>query len=125
MSDNRLSGRRILLVEDEMLVAMLLEDMLADLGCEVVGPAASVDKALKTIETAGAIDAAVLDVNLFGAKSYPVADELVARNVPFTFSTAYGKKYLDDGYARFPLLQKPFSQQNLGNAIARLLSSSV
>lgn len=125
MSDNRLCGRRILVVEDEILVAMLLEDLLADLGCEVVGPAVSVDQALKMIEDAGAIDAAVLDVNLHGAKSYPVADELATRNVPFMFSTAYSRKALRDGYAHLPLLQKPFSQQQLGDAIAELLSPPV
>ncbi|HEX6011198.1 MAG TPA: response regulator [Geminicoccaceae bacterium] len=86
--DSPLSGRRVLVVEDELIVAFLLEDMLAGLGCAVVGPAARVDQALALLD-AEAIDAALLDVNLNGHKSYPVADALAARGVPFVFSTAY------------------------------------
>lgn len=123
MTDNFLSGR-ILVVEDEMIVAMLLEDLLTELGCEIIGPAANVEQALKMIETAGVLDAAVLDINLNGVESYSVADELAARNVPFVFSTSYGRKSLHKGYSRFPLLQKPFSLQELGDAINELLSSN-
>jgi CheY-like chemotaxis protein len=83
-----LSGRRVLVVEDEMMVAWLLEDMLADFGCAVVGPAAGVNQALAMLD-AEAFDAAVLDVNLKGQKSYPIADTLAARGVPFVFSTGY------------------------------------
>src|SRR6202045_5470871 len=83
-----LSGRRVLVVEDETMVAWLLEDMLADLGCAVVGPAAHVNQALAMLD-AEAIDAAVLDVNLQGQKSYPIADAIAARGVPFAFSTGY------------------------------------
>ena len=75
------SGRRVLLVEDEMIVAWLLVDMLDDLGCAIVGPATSVNQALAMID-AEAIDAAVLDVNLNGQMSYPIADVLAARGVP-------------------------------------------
>jgi len=71
MTDSPLAGRRVLVIEDEMIVAMLLEDMLADLGCTVLGPAARVDQALTIIAAAGSLDAAVLDVNLNGQKSYP------------------------------------------------------
>ena len=88
-----LSGRRVLVVEDETMVAWLLEDMLADLGCAVVGPAARVNQALAMLD-AEAIDAAVLDVNLNGQMSYPVADALAARGVPFVFSTGYNKDSL-------------------------------
>src|SRR4051794_22900016 len=91
MTDCPLSGRRVLVVEDEMIVAWLLQDMLADLGCAVVGPAARVSQALAMID-AEAIDAAVLDVNLNGQKSYPVADALAARGMPFVFSTGYGRR---------------------------------
>lgn len=124
MTDNPLSGRRVLVVEDEMLVAMLLEDMLAALGCEIIGPAARVEQALKMIETAGVLDAAVLDVNLNGEKSYPVADELAARRVPFVFSTGYGKNSLHNGYRSFPLLQKPFSPHELDDVLTGLLTAS-
>jgi CheY-like chemotaxis protein len=86
--NNLFSGRRVLLVEDEPIVAWLLKDMLVDLGLMVVGPAASVNQALAMID-AESIDMAVLDVNLKGQMSYPIADALVARGVPFVFSTGY------------------------------------
>src|SRR6202171_5551025 len=91
MTMNRpFSNRRVLLVEEEMLVAWLIEDMLADLGCAVIGPASSVNQALAMID-AEAVDAAVLDLNLNGQMSYPVADALAARGVPFVISTGYDK----------------------------------
>ena len=115
------SGRRVLLVEDEMIVAWLLEEMLTDLGCAVVGPAASVNQALAMID-AEAIDAAVLDVNLNGQMSYPIADALAARGVPFVFSTGYDKERLLDGYRTFPVLQKPFHRSELGDTLAKVLT---
>jgi CheY-like chemotaxis protein len=122
MINGPLSGRRVLVVEDEMLVAMLLEDMLADLGCTVVGPAARVEQALAMIETAASLDAAVLDLNINGQKSYPVADALVAGGVPFVFATGYGPHSLMSGYSWFPLLQKPFKRLELGKALMKLLT---
>jgi DNA-binding NtrC family response regulator len=116
-----LSGRRVLLVEDEMIVAWLLEDMLAELGCAVVGPAASVDQALAMID-AEAIDVAMLDVNLDGQMSYPVADALAARGVPFVFSTGYHKDRLLERYRTFPALQKPFHLSELTDMLAKLLT---
>ena len=83
-----LSGRRVLVVEDEMMILMMIEDMLADLGCESVTAAATVDQALALID-AQTFDAAMLDMNLNGNKSYAVADALAARGVPFVFSTGY------------------------------------
>src|SRR5450759_748326 len=115
------SDRRVLVVEDEVLVAWLLEDMLADLGCAVLGPAASVKQALAMID-AEAIDVAVLDVNLNGQLSYPVADALAARGVPFVFSTGYDKDRMLDGYKTFPVLQKPYHRAELENTLARLLA---
>jgi CheY-like chemotaxis protein len=115
------SGRRALLVEDEMLVVWLLEDMLADLGCAIVGPASSVNQALAMID-AEAIDVAVLDVNLNGQMSYPIADVLIARGVPFAFSTGYDKDTLLDGYRTFPVLQKPFHRSELSDTLAKLLT---
>jgi CheY-like chemotaxis protein len=116
-----LSGRRVLIVEDEMMVAWLLEDTLAELGCAVVGPAAGVKEALAMIE-AKAIDVAVLDVNLNGEMSYPVADALVAHGVPFVFSTGYDKDRLLDGYRSFPVLQKPYHDSELKETLAKLLT---
>ena len=118
---NGLSGRRILVVEDEMLVAWTLEDMLAELGCAVVGPAVRVNQALAMIG-AETIDAAVLDVNLNGEKSYPVADALAARGVPFVICTGYNKNNIKNGYRGFPMLQKPFECSKLGDALAKLLN---
>ena len=120
--NDRFSGRRVLLVEDEPIVAWLLKDMLVDLGCSVVGPAADVNQALAMID-AESIDVAVLDVNLRGQMSYPIADVLVARGVPFVFSTGYDKGRLLDRYRTFPALQKPFHRSDLGDTLSKLLAS--
>jgi CheY-like chemotaxis protein len=122
MTDSPLFGRRVLVIEDEMIVAMLLEDMLADLGCTVLGSAVRVEQALTMIEAAEALDAAVLDVNLNGQKSYPVADALVARGVPFVFATGYRRDAVMNGYRSFPQLQKPFKLSELGDALAKLFT---
>ena len=84
MVDKLLSGRRVLVVEDEMLVLIMIEDMLADLGCKSVTSAATVDKALALID-AQVFDAALLDMNLNGDDSHPVAEALSARGVPFVY----------------------------------------
>jgi CheY-like chemotaxis protein len=123
MTDGPLSGRRILVIEDEMLVAMLLKEIFADLGCTVVGSAAQVEQALALIEAAGTLDAAVLDINLNGQKSYPVADALIARRVPFLFATGYGRDSVMNGYRSFPLLQKPFRLSEMADALAKLWTS--
>ncbi len=115
-----LAGRRVLVVEDEVMVSWVLEDMLADLGCEVVGPAARVDQAVAIVE-AEAIDLAVLDVNLNGEKSYPVADALTVRGVPFVFSTGYDKDGMPDDYKIFPMMQKPYERALLAANLAKLL----
>lgn len=95
-----LYGQRILVVENEGIVAWALEDMLADLGCAVVGPAARVSQALATIDD-GPIDAAVLDLNLNGHMSYPVADVLALRGIPFVFLTGYHKSSIPEKYIGF------------------------
>jgi CheY-like chemotaxis protein len=119
--DNPLSGRRVLVVEDEIIVSWLLQDMLEDLGCEVVGPAARVDQALAMIETED-LDAVLLDLNLDGERSYPVADALVARGVPFVFATGHAKNRLLEGYQIFPVLQKPFHRLEVVDVLAKLLA---
>ena len=103
-----------------MIVAWLLEDMLAELGCVVLGPVAKVDKALAMIGTE-AIDVAVLDVNLDGEMSYPIADALAARGVPFVFVTGYDKDRMLEGYRTCPVLQKPFHRAKLTDTLAKLL----
>lgn len=117
MTEEMLEGLRVLLVEDEMLVCMDLEDMLTDFGCVVVGPAARVKQALDLIDREP-VDAAVLDVNLGSERSYPVAERLSARGVPFLLSTGYAD--VDADYKDRPRLQKPFSDQQLARALVSL-----
>ncbi|MDQ0466378.1 CheY-like chemotaxis protein [Caulobacter ginsengisoli] len=116
-----LAGRRILVVEDEMMVALLLEDMLADLGCLVVGSVVCVEDALAMIDILF-LDAAVLDVNLGGQMSYPIADALIAAGVPFIFSTGYAANRLQEGYRTLPMLQKPYHRSELADALAAILA---
>ena len=119
--DKPLSGRRILAVEDDMLIRLTLEDMLAELGCASVSAAGTIDQALGLID--GRIfDAATLDVNLAGVSSYVVADALAAHGVPFVFTTGYTAHFLSDGYRERPILKKPFAYEDLGHMLTRLLS---
>jgi CheY-like chemotaxis protein len=113
-------GLRVLLVEDENLVAMLLEDMLADLGHSVIGPVARLKKALEMARREE-IDLAILDVNINGEQAYPVAEALTARGIPFVFSTGYGEQGLPPQYRGHPTLQKPFQQQDLEELLAIVL----
>ncbi|OAS12437.1 response regulator [Methylobacterium platani] len=114
-----LVGRRVLLVEDESLVAMLAEDMLLELGCEVV-VAMRLDKALALARNE-VFDLALLDVNLGDARSYPVADLLFERRTPFLFATGYGKQGLEEAYKAVPVLQKPYQPAPLEHLLTRLL----
>jgi len=118
-----LMGRRILLVEDELLISCLLEDMLEDLGCTLVGPASRVDQALRLV-AGEAIDAVILDVSLDQQLSYPVADALVARGIPFLFSTGYDRDRLRDGYRSFAMLQKPFHPSELAEVLSGLFAGA-
>jgi CheY-like chemotaxis protein len=115
----RASGLRVLLVEDENLVALLLGDMLAELGHTVVGPVARLGKALE-IAQREAFDVAILDVNINGEKAYPIAEALAARGIPFVFSTGYDKKSLREPYSDRPALQKPFERHDLQRLLAEL-----
>lgn len=108
---------RLLVVEDEPLVALALEDQLADAGYEVVGPAFSLQEALRLAESE-ALDGAVLDINLAGEKVYPVADLLAKRDVPFVYVTGFGQAGMRASDEGRPLLQKPCSFPTL-DAIVR------
>ena len=101
-----------------MMVAMLVEDMLTDLGHEVVGPAMRLEQAMPLAREAE-IDFAVLDINLEGEPSFPVADILTARGIPFVFATGYGSKGLNDAYRGAVTLKKPFEPRHLQRAFAR------
>ena len=118
--DSLLFGRRILLVEDEVMVSWALEQAIVSLDCVVVGPAARISQALAMVETE-VFDAALLDINLNGENSYPVADALIARGLPFVFATGYNKDSAPHGYEGFPRLQKPFSIPELRDALTKLL----
>jgi CheY-like chemotaxis protein len=119
--DKLLSGRRILVVEDEMLILMMIESMLTDLGCESVTAAGTVVQALTLIE-GQTFDAAMLDVNLKGDNSRPVADALAARGVPFFFSTGNGGHHTMDCYEDRAILRKPFVFEDLAAIFTDLLS---
>lgn len=112
---------RVLVVEDEALIAMLIEDMLEAFGYDVAAVAGRLPLALEAVET-GAFDIAIVDVNIAGETSYPVADQLLARGVPFAFVTGYGASGLADGYQSCPVLQKPFRAEELSRLLAALLA---
>jgi CheY-like chemotaxis protein len=120
VADKLLSGRRILVVEDDMLIRLTLEGMLAELGCESVSAAGTVDQALGLI-VVHEFDAATLDLNLEGVNSYPVADALAERGVPFVFATGYGAQFLRDGYRQRAILKKPFGYDDLAAVLTPLL----
>lgn len=121
-AEDRLKGLRLLLVEDEAMVAMMLEDMLGDLGCEVVGPAGNVARARELVESDQGIAGAILDVNVGGEPIYPVAEILKARGVPFVFITGYGSADIDGRFSDAPAVQKPFSMPVLRDTLAKLLA---
>jgi two-component SAPR family response regulator len=118
-SDRQVTGLRVLVVEDENLVALLLEDMLTELGHTVIGPVARVKKALDMIQREE-IDIAILDVNINGENTYSIADVLAARDVPFFFSTGYDKKSLHEPHQDRPILQKPFQRHDLEKLFAKV-----
>jgi CheY-like chemotaxis protein len=115
----QLAGLRVLVVEDEMMVSMLIEDMLADLGCAVVGPASRLDEAIDLMNTSD-LDCAVLDVNLGGQPIFPLADLLRERGTPFAFATGYGDAGLRDVDRGTPVLQKPFREGDLARVLGEL-----
>ena len=108
-----LTGLRLMVVEDEAIVAMMLEGMLEDLGCRVVDWAGTVPAALSLAQDAE-MDGALLDVNVGGKMVYPVADALAARGIPFVFVTGYGPTHAAAGrFPGVPVLKKPFEQVEL------------
>lgn len=121
MRDRSLSGRRILVVEDEYLVATALADDLSDAGAEVLGPAPSVAQALELIDGAAQLDIGVLDINLAGEPVYPVADALAARGVPFVLVTGYDGHAIPERYRDAPRLEKPVEARTVLAVLRRLL----
>jgi CheY-like chemotaxis protein len=110
---------RVLVVEDEVMVAMYVEELLSDLGYDTVIVATGLDQAL-SLARETAFDFAVLDINLNGHQSFPVADVLRARGIPFLFASGYGSKGVNDNYKDAVRIQKPFRSRDLAQAIDRL-----
>ena len=111
--------KRVLVVEDELLLGILIEGMLTELGHEVVTIAPRLSTALAAVESE-TFDLAVLDVRLYGESVTPVAEALVAKAIPFVFATGYGRDGVPAPYRNRPVLQKPFSTADLERAIRGL-----
>jgi CheY-like chemotaxis protein len=116
-----LSGKRVLLVEDEPIIAMSVEDMVADLGCEVIGPALSAAAAEQLARTEQ-LDAALLDINMGDGASFPIAAILRERNIPFSFATGYGRTGVPAGLGDVSVLAKPYTQESLAQTLRNLLA---
>ena len=116
------TGRRILVVEDEFLIRMLMEDMLTDLGYELAGVAGRVDEASEMAKVKE-FDLAILDVNLDGNDVFPVADIIAKRGLPFMFVTGYGGRGLPEIYRGRPTLQKPFQVDELKKILSLILTA--
>jgi CheY-like chemotaxis protein len=112
-------AHRVLVVEDEMLIGMLLEDMLSDIGHVVVAVVSRVDEALAAVQRED-FDLAILDVHLNGESVFPVAKALVDRGILFIFATGYGERGLPEEYRDRPILQKPFAKYDLAKTLATL-----
>lgn len=121
MDNQPLAGKRVLVVEDEMLVLTSIEDILGDLGCTLITAAADVETALGVISE-NTFDLATLDVNLNGTRSYAIADALNDRHIPFAFATGYGEHGVDEGYGDRPVLNKPFSRFQFDKVVSGLLA---
>jgi ActR/RegA family two-component response regulator len=117
MGPNSLTGRRVLLVEDDYFIADELRRDLAKTGAEVLGPVGRVDEALALIGRTAHIDGAVLDIKLHDEMVYPVADALLERGVPFVFATGYDKSVIPAPYAKVRQCEKPFEPEIVAKAL--------
>lgn len=119
--DLSLAGTRVFIVEDEALILFALQDMLVDLGCEVVASALRIDDALAKVG-ALAFDVAILDVNVAGERIDPVADLLASRGVPFLFTTGYNRASLPRAHRERTVVAKPYRTGELQVALGAALS---
>ncbi len=117
-----LAGKRILVVEDEPIVAMAIEDILGDLGCEVAGSAHSLDQAMTFVEECS-FDAAILDINLNGERSYPAARLLASKGIPFVFATGYVPETVEPDLAMAPMVEKPYKPAQIAEILRQILKS--
>jgi len=111
------AGRRVLVVEDHAAIALSVAAALEEEGAVVVGPVGTAESAMRVLAGKERIDAAVLDVKLTDGAVFPVADELLRRNIPFVFTTAYAAGSMPDRYARIRVLEKPFAADLVARAI--------
>lgn len=121
MHEHLLRGRRVLIAEDEYLLAYCLRDELEQAGATVLGPAPSVDAALALIESSPMTDGAVLDINLNGELVFAAADALAARGVPFVFTTGYEQGAVPERYSHVTRYEKPFDPADIVRALLREL----
>ena len=122
-NEELLKGARVLVVEDEAAISMLLEDMLLDFECEIVGPAARLTTALEMAQSES-FTVAILDVNVAGEPIYPVAEAIAQRNLPFVFSTGYGGAGIREPFRDRPVVQKPFSQNDLKRTLIAAVAAA-
>lgn len=121
MVDNGLAGLRVVIVEDVSLVAMLLEDILADWGCTVAAVVSEIeaaDEKLPSIE----FDLVILDINLNGTHTFGIAEWLAQRRIPFVFSTGYPASGIPQGFRNVPVVNKPFEREELALALVSAVS---
>lgn len=123
MNNTVLVGLRVLVVEDEMLVSLLIEDMLGDQQCVIVGPCDQITPALTAARTE-AIDLAILDVNIAGSKVYPVAEVLAARKIPFLLLSGYGKSAVPSNHPDWRVCSKPFRSEELVGMLIEQVQSA-
>ncbi|WP_321986966.1 response regulator [Xanthomonas citri] len=118
MHDTALAGRRILVVEDDYLLAEALNDLLVEAGVNVVGPVGNVPDALSLVASGQAIDGALLDVNVRGQAVFPVADALMKRGVPFSFCSGYGRYTLPQRFAHLSYCMKPYNPRTIASLLS-------
>ncbi len=121
-SSPELAGRRVLVIEDESAVSMMLEDNLEEIGCDIAGIAFRFDDALEKAKSLE-FDVAIVDINLAGRMTFPIAESLAARGASFVFSTGYGTQTLPARFSTTPVLEKPFVQEDLRRVLLAALKS--
>lgn len=124
MTDAPLGGLRVLVVEDEFLLADELRGDLEEMGAQVIGPVGHLDRALALVRAETAIDAAVLDLNIAGSEVFPLADMLAERGVPMVFATGYASLTLPERFAGVPTCDKPVAQARLLDLLRQLTGVS-
>jgi DNA-binding NtrC family response regulator len=115
----KFQGLNVFVVEDEALVALNLEDMLDELGCTVIGPAMRLGRAKEMVDDAFVADVAILDVNIAGEPVFPVAERLAGKGIPVIFATGYGQAGLPVTWHGSPVLQKPYTMDEVSGSLAR------